>query len=62
MGIKNVMDAKKILLIATGERKADAVKAMIEGEITTDLPASILQKHNDVTVIVDQGAASKLSV
>lgn len=62
MGIKNVMDAKKILLIATGERKADAVKAMIEGEITTDLPASILQKHNDVTIIVDQGAASKLSV
>lgn len=61
MGIANVMNAKKILLVANGENKADAVRAMIEGEITTECPASILQKHPDVVVIVDEAAASKLS-
>ncbi len=59
-GIKNIMDAREVLLIACGENKADAVKGMIEGEITNDLPASILQKHDNVTVIIDEAAASKL--
>lgn len=61
MGIKNVMNAKKILLVANGKNKADAIKAMIEGEVTEECPASILQRHNDVVVIVDEDAASKLS-
>jgi len=61
MGIKSIMQAKKILLIASGINKAQAIKDMIEGSITNDLPASILQTHPDVTVIVDEEAASLLS-
>lgn len=60
-GIGTVMDAKKILLIANGEDKADAVKAMIEGPLSTDCPASVLQNHPDCVVIVDEAAASKLT-
>lgn len=60
-GIGTVMDAKKILLIANGEGKADAVKAMIEGPVSTECPASILQNHPDCIIIVDEAAASKLS-
>ncbi|MGL6248514.1 MAG: glucosamine-6-phosphate deaminase, partial [Culicoidibacterales bacterium] len=44
-----------------GENKADAVKGMIEGEVTVELPASALQDHSDVIVIVDEAAASKLT-
>lgn len=61
MGLSNIMQAKKIVLIATGENKADAIKGMIEGEKTTSLPASILQDHPDVTILLDEEAASKLS-
>ncbi len=60
MGIATIMDAKKVLLVASGENKADAVYGMIHGEISEDMPASILQNHNDVVVIVDEAAASKL--
>lgn len=60
-GIGTVMDAKKILLVANGEGKADAVKAMIEGPVDPACPASVLQNHPDVVVIVDEAAASKLS-
>jgi 6-phosphogluconolactonase/Glucosamine-6-phosphate isomerase/deaminase len=48
-------------LEAYGPEKADAVKAMIEGPITTDVPASFLQQHHQVTIIIDEAAASKLS-
>jgi len=60
MGIASVMRAKKIVLIAAGENKADAIYGMIKGKRTIDLPASVLQDHMDVTVIVDKAAASKL--
>ena len=60
MGIATIMKAKKILLVANGKNKADAVYAMIKGPVTEDCPASVLQNHPDVTVIVDRGAASKL--
>ncbi|MGX7196981.1 glucosamine-6-phosphate deaminase [Enterococcus olivae] len=60
MGIASIMKSKKIILMAFGEVKAAAVNAMLNGEVTTDLPASILQKHDDVVVIVDEAAASKL--
>ena len=60
-GIGTVMRAKKILLVANGEAKADAVKAMIEGPVDPVCPASVLQKHDDVVVIIDKAAASKLS-
>lgn len=60
-GIGTVMDAKKILLVANGESKADAVKAMVEGPVDTACPASVLQNHPDVVVILDEAAASKLN-
>ena len=59
-GIGTIMKAKSILLIATGANKAEAVKAMLEGEINEACPASILQKHEDVTVILDEPAAALL--
>lgn len=61
MGLASIMRAKKILLIATGANKADAVYGMLKGEKTTDCPASILQDHPDVTVILDEAAASKIA-
>jgi glucosamine-6-phosphate deaminase len=60
MGLGTIMKAKKIVVIATGENKADAVYGMIKGPVTTDCPASILQKHNDVTIILDKAAAARL--
>lgn len=61
MGISNIMNAKSVLLLAFGKGKAEAVKGMIEGPVTEELPASILQKHQDVTVILDKDAASLLT-
>lgn len=60
MGIGSIMQSKKIILMAFGENKADAIKGMLEGPVTEDLPASVLQNHQDVIVIVDEDAASKL--
>lgn len=60
MGIQNIMNAKKVVLIACGENKKEAVKGLIEGPVTTELPASVLQNHDDVVVIVDKAAASLL--
>ncbi len=60
MGIKNVMDAKRILLIASGKNKAEAIYQTVRGEVSTDCPASILQRHPDVTIVVDEDAASLL--
>ncbi|WP_407891517.1 glucosamine-6-phosphate deaminase [Lacticaseibacillus sp. N501-2] len=61
MGIGSIMKSKKILLLAFGENKADAVKKMVEGQPTEDVPASALQNHPDVTIMIDKAAASKLS-
>lgn len=60
MGIQSIMKSKKIILMAFGEAKAEAIKGMIDGKMTEDLPASVLQKHDDVVVIIDKDAASKL--
>lgn len=60
MGIENIMKAKKIVLIATGEAKADAVYKMIKGEVSPSCPASILQNHSDVEIFLDKAAAAKL--
>ncbi|GMG67415.1 glucosamine-6-phosphate deaminase [Tetragenococcus halophilus] len=60
MGIQSIMKSKKIILMAFGEAKAEAIKGMIDGKVTEDLPASVLQKHDDVVVIIDKDAASKL--
>lgn len=60
MGMATILNAREIVLIATGSEKADAVHGMIEGLITTQLPASILQVHPRVTVMLDAAAAGKL--
>ncbi|BAQ58027.1 glucosamine-6-phosphate deaminase [Lactobacillus acetotolerans] len=60
MGIANIMSAKKVVLMAFGKNKAHAIKEMIEGPVTEQVPASILQKHLDVVVIIDKAAASEL--
>lgn len=60
MGIKTILSSKKIILLATGESKADAIFKTINGKISPNLPASILRLHPDVTIIADKAAASKL--
>ncbi|MFV0380323.1 MAG: glucosamine-6-phosphate deaminase [Anaerorhabdus sp.] len=60
MGIKTIKRAKKILLVASGVSKADAVYEMIKGNVSEECPATALRDHNDVVVIVDKAAASKL--
>ena len=59
-GIATIMKAKKILLVASGANKADAVAAMVNGPVDPACPASVLQNHPDVVVIVDEEAAAKL--
>lgn len=60
MGIQNIMKAKKILMLISGTSKADTVVKLLSGEITPDFPASILNNHPDVTIIIDQDAYSKM--
>ncbi|MBQ4061596.1 MAG: glucosamine-6-phosphate deaminase [Christensenellaceae bacterium] len=60
MGIKTVMNAKSIILIALGKAKAEIIKATIQGDVTPDVPASVLQLHPDVVMYLDYEAASLL--
>ncbi|MBI6874148.1 glucosamine-6-phosphate deaminase [Clostridium aciditolerans] len=60
MGIKTIMHSKKIVLLANGASKADAIAKTVNGKISPEVPASILQLHQDVAIIVDKEAASKL--
>lgn len=60
MGIKNVMQAKKILIVASGEDKAAIVKKAFAGPVCPEVPASILQMHNDVILVADEAALSLL--
>lgn len=61
MGIKTIMQAKKVLLIVSGAEKADILRDVIYGPITPQLPASILQLHDDVIIVADEAALSKCS-
>ena len=60
MGIGTIMKAKKILLVASGADKAEIIAKSLTGPVTPQVPASILQFHNDVTVVCDEAAFSKL--
>lgn len=60
MGIASIMKAKKIMILASGENKADAIATMIYGTKDPICPATVLQEHHDVIVIVDEKASSKL--
>jgi glucosamine-6-phosphate deaminase len=61
MGMATILAARAIVLIATGEAKADAVRAMLYGGVTTAVPASFLQLHPQVSVMLDQSLADQLS-
>ncbi|GIN63258.1 glucosamine-6-phosphate deaminase 1 [Robertmurraya siralis] len=56
MGIATIMESKEILLLVSGEQKAEAIARLTDGDISEDFPASILRNHPNVTVIVDEGA------
>ena len=60
MGIGTIMRAKKVLLVASGEDKAEIVAKAFFGDVTPDVPASILQMHPDVTIVADEAALSKI--
>jgi glucosamine-6-phosphate deaminase len=62
MGIKSIMQAKKIVVVVSGKDKAEALCAAVQGEITPNVQASVLQLHNDVTIVADQEACSLLEV
>lgn len=61
MGIGSIFKAKKIMLLACGEGKAEAIYNTVYGKVTPEVPSSILQFHDDVILILDKEAASKLS-
>ena len=61
MGIGTIMEARELLLLASGEGKADAIKATVEGPITAMVPATIVQMHRKAVLMLDKEAASKLS-
>lgn len=61
-GLGTILDARNVILMATGEAKADAIAAIIEGPITSLWPGSVLQLHQHATIVVDEGAASKLAL
>jgi len=60
MGVGTIMEARQLLLLASGSGKADAIKATVEGPITAHYPATIVQMHRYATVLVDREAAAKL--
>ena len=62
MGIKTIMQAKKILIVVNGENKADIVERAFFGPVTPEVPASIVQLHNDVTLVGDEPALAKIEI
>jgi len=61
MGIGTVRDAKRIVLLAWGSNKSEIIKETIEGEISTAVPATYLQQHNNTTFVMDEDASSELT-
>ena len=61
MGIGTIMKSKKVLMVVSGPEMAEGVKATVDGPVTTDMPDSVLQNLPDVTLVVDEAAASLLS-
>ena len=61
MGINTILGAERIILMAWGEDKAGVVNSIVEGEITDQIPASHLQLHDNIEVVIDEGAASQLT-
>jgi len=61
LGVKKIMEAKRVILLAWGEGKANVVKRSVEDEVTNRVPASFLQEHNNAVFILDKEASSKLT-
>jgi glucosamine-6-phosphate deaminase len=61
-GLGTILDARHVVLIATGAGKAGAVAALVEGPVTSMCPASVLQLHRFATVVVDEAAAAELAM
>ncbi len=61
MGVKTILKSKKIFLMAWGQKKADVVFKAVEGEISTEVPATFLQRHNNCVFVLDTQAASRLN-
>ncbi|WP_296635735.1 glucosamine-6-phosphate deaminase [Polaribacter sp.] len=61
LGVKKIMEAKRVIIMAWGERKANIIKASVEDEVTSQVPASYLQEHRNATFILDKAAASQLT-
>jgi glucosamine-6-phosphate deaminase len=61
MGMKTIMQSKEILLLAWGESKVSVIQKVVEGGVTTQIPATLLQKHNNCKFILDKSAASELT-
>jgi glucosamine-6-phosphate deaminase len=59
-GLGTILEARHLVLLATGAAKADAVAAALTGPVTPDCPASVVQRHRQVTVVLDPAAASVL--
>jgi len=60
MGVGTILEAKQIVILASGAQKADAVQHMVLGAVSARCPASALQLHPNVTLIIDEPAAAKL--
>ncbi|MCL2617571.1 MAG: glucosamine-6-phosphate deaminase [Defluviitaleaceae bacterium] len=61
MGIRTIMSAQKILLIANGEKKSGILEQVLFGDITPKVPASVLQLHHNVTIVIDKPAGAKIA-
>ncbi|MBN9655801.1 glucosamine-6-phosphate deaminase [Halobacillus sp. GSS1] len=60
MGIRSILKSRKIVLLASGERKAEAILRLIQGELDEQFPASSLKSHDDITLLVDEDAYKKV--
>lgn len=61
-GLGTILEARELLMVATGENKAEAVQAMVEGSVSAHWPSTVIQYHNDAIVLLDEAAASKLKM
>jgi|TARA_B110000908_G_C10263753_1_gene461590 glucosamine-6-phosphate deaminase len=61
LGVKKIMEAKRVILMAWGEGESDVIRTLVEGEVTNQVPASFLQEHHNATFILDKEASSKLT-
>ena len=61
MGLTTILSARRIILVAWGEEKSGIIKSIVEGEITSLIPASYLQKHSNIEVVIDKGASENLT-